>query len=188
TRAGPRSFREFCLDRLSDDLCPEPCEAERRRRTEESPRRNQEEGLPALVGTERQVAWAESIRREVIDAWTPFLDDEEYGDEVAQALEYFVSETRASWWIDHRDLALKHSRVPRLELDYWLGKLEREGILSAGDETPTVTEAPEDVKVEATVRPADPKTETVAEIHSLGNVIEVEFLELREDFRRLVRF
>jgi len=186
---GPRNFREYRLRRLSEELCPDCLEAERRRRNEENARRNAEEGLPALVGTEKQVLWAESIRREVIDAWTAFLDHEKYGDEVAQALEYFVSETRASWWIDHRGLVtLKHSQVPHLDLDSWLGQLEREGALSAGDQPSTVTAALEDAKVEATVRPADPKTESVAEVRSVGDVIEVEFPERREDFRRLVRF
>jgi hypothetical protein len=41
---------------------------------------------------------------------------------------------------------------------------------------------------EATIRPEQPKTETVAEIRVLDNAVEILFPERREDFRELVRF
>ena len=50
--------------------------------------------LPVLSGTERQVAWAETIRRERLAA--AMRKD-------ADAARSYVGQTEAKWWIDHRE-------------------------------------------------------------------------------------
>src|SRR5690606_33658073 len=101
---GPQRYREYKLRKLAEGLCP-TCQAEEReRQLAEAARRNREEGLPPLVGTEAQVAWAEHIRREALDGLAKFIDDEEFGEQVAACLDYLMKETRASWWINYRVL------------------------------------------------------------------------------------
>lgn len=64
------------------------------------------QGLPELTGSERQVLWAASIRRETLQqiaavrARIPTPQGLELWD--AQASE-LVQEAAAAWWIDHRD-------------------------------------------------------------------------------------
>jgi hypothetical protein len=56
--------------------------------------------LPTLVGTDRQVAWATTIRTQRLAAIiaTPAAGD-------ADGLRASCLTTDAKWWIDHRDLA-----------------------------------------------------------------------------------
>lgn len=73
-------------------------------------------GLPALVGTDRQVAWATTIRQRLIDSCGTFMADRiaavgrQYPDQVAGVVavrdamqSWLASQTVASWWIDRRD-------------------------------------------------------------------------------------
>lgn len=56
--------------------------------------------LPALAGSDRQIAWAATIRAQRLAAIiaTPAADD-------ADGLRACCLITDAKWWIDHRDLA-----------------------------------------------------------------------------------
>ena len=56
--------------------------------------------LPALVGSERQVGWATTIRagRLATLVATPVTGE-------TKALRYCIAITDAKWWIDHRDLS-----------------------------------------------------------------------------------
>lgn len=53
--------------------------------------------LPVLSGTERQVAWAETIRRERLAA--AMRKD-------ADAARFYFGQAEAKWWIDHREQPL----------------------------------------------------------------------------------
>lgn len=60
-----------------------------------------------LVGSVKQIAWAERIRAEMIRKWETEKDRPKYassitGEIVAKAL----ANTQASWWIDNRDLGI----------------------------------------------------------------------------------
>lgn len=82
----------------------------------------QESGLPALTGSEKQAAWATSIRQKIYDTFTAALDERERrvaeneaaGKKVSRAkescrrvrlfLRWLISEhTAAHWWIDNRE-------------------------------------------------------------------------------------
>jgi len=186
---GPQRYREYKLRKLAEGLCP-TCQAEEReRQLAEAARRNREEGLPPLVGTEAQVAWAEHIRREALDGLAKFIDDEEFGEQVAACLDYLMKETRASWWINYRHIAkVNHPRAQRWDVENVVLQMKDAGVLSDKEPSKAVSAPPEAVKAEATIRPAEPKTNTVAEIRTVGNAIEVEFPERREDFRQLIRY
>ena len=75
-----------------------------------------EQGLPRLTGSEKQVAWATTIRDELLGRCEGWIKetikmaegkatDEDlarFREETGKALETLKSKTSASWWIDHR--------------------------------------------------------------------------------------
>lgn len=85
--------------------------------------------MPALTGSEKQVAWALRIREELLDVLTAGrqrLDTLDQAHPNTQrsvrlmdaALDALRRQTRAAWWIDHRSdndaLALAKAAVPEL--------------------------------------------------------------------------
>lgn len=73
---------------------------ERERKNAEAAQASAEMGLPDLLGTERQIAWAVTIRFEFVEHCEELKDkDNEY--ETIQHL--FQTKTEASFWIDLRD-------------------------------------------------------------------------------------
>lgn len=88
------------------------------------------------------------------------------------------SRTSARWWIDNR-FAEGYKDLLRI-LDAELLEKKRE-------EAKPPAEVVADAKAEATVRPENPKTETVAEIRAMESAVEISFPEKRDDFRELVK-
>ena len=71
-------------------------------------------GLPALNGSDKQVAWAETIRQECFRAAQNILaklpTTVAQNPEQAKTLEIckgIVGQTNAGWWIDHRGLSFQ---------------------------------------------------------------------------------
>lgn len=59
---------------------------------------------PALNGSDKQVAWAETIRLQMIDKLTPDKVEDEFHDLFARCLDRFLADhTDAAWWIDNRN-------------------------------------------------------------------------------------
>lgn len=186
---GPRRSREWRIKQLEEELCRECWLEEQRRKNEEAAAANKADELPPLEGTEKQILWAESIRREALDGLAKFIDHERFADRMGRLIERLAMETSASWWIDHRGITMLNTRWAHEGMAWdWLTRLEDEVLPSDEEAAPVVAEPPDEAKVEATVRPAEPRTETVAEIRQVGNLIEIDFPERREDFRKLVRF
>lgn len=179
--SGPRSGHRWRLARVEPyKLCEECYRAEMEKRHQEENREAAEAArkmnLPRLSGTEKQVAWAETIRLELLDCIHSRLGERFYAPEVYAIVEYIKeTKTAASWWIDHRFVDAFMGR--------WLQKLEEEMIRTRREASPEALEA----RIEATVRPENPVTDTVAEIRPLNNFVEIEFPERREDFRQIVR-
>lgn len=128
---GPRRERE---DRLAwyerNRLCPD-CYRERVRREREeasakAAEANAVRGLPALEGSEKQIAWAESLRAPVAErlsrvevadaAWATPEALEAAKDAVVLVTEEILRQTDAKWWIDRRDGG-GHERPSLGELD-----------------------------------------------------------------------
>ena len=122
-RATANSWEEWAKDYYT--VCPD---CFKQQQAETAKARNEENSMPELEGTERQVAWAEEIRADVFkntknnlekafadaDMWV----EEHKNDETAQAqiqsikqqktllherLEMLRNITRASFWIDNQD-------------------------------------------------------------------------------------
>ena len=69
---GKSKTREYEIKRLEKGDCPE-CEA--RLTAKENAAFAEERGLPELVGTERQVQWANTLRRTKLDACEYFIEN-----------------------------------------------------------------------------------------------------------------
>jgi len=170
-------------------LCSECFEVERRRRFEEESRKAAEEakeyGLPELTGTEKQVAWANTIRQEWIEKVeseirTWITDDESRDEEVRGALkrvveEHLINTVDARWWIDNRNASV-YGFLEEAEKKYL--------------ETPQV-QIPKEIEEQAieemTIRPSEPTTNLVAEIRIQDNLVIAEYPERNEEFRLLLR-
>ena len=155
---------------------------------------NEASGLPVLSGSEKQIAWAETIRASKIEQINKFLSDSYNLDclkkradrrkivdadkKIDMAIISIKSKTSASWWIDSRDFSAESFIVEELNVV----NLPEE---QAKIEAQKATEA--DVKAEATVRPEHPVTETVAEITCTQDTVKISFPEKNDTFRELVK-
>ncbi len=189
---GPHKDREWKLAREAEKLCSEcyrvKVEEERKKQNEEAAKANQEAGLPALVGTEKQIAWAETIRKEIIEAIETKvfgrMDQEKIKqrpdlyENYRKAFEMLKKHTDASWWIDNRNATDFYSLQALLEK-------EDQAIKKAAAEPPAaIVEA---AKAEATVYPEKAVSNLVAEITIKGDTIEIHYPERNEDFRALLK-
>ncbi len=116
---GPMAARERTIERALDRLCPDcyraKLDAERAAEAAVAAEAAKAGGLPALTGTPKQVAWAESIRAKqsqdlnALDAAlaaapaTADADAVRIGREIIAAM---LARTSARDWIDGRDRAL----------------------------------------------------------------------------------
>lgn len=127
---GPTKDRQRKADWYFSNVCPE-CykkylKEERENKNKEAAEKSAEMELPKLIGTEKQVAWANSIRIEKINALMKKnekiaemlerkglekIPEENIGiKEISDATDYFIRVyTDAKWWIEHRrdDFILK---------------------------------------------------------------------------------
>ena len=101
---GKTSDREWRLEQLAKGICPDCEEAELRKVIAEF---NAERELPALSGTDRQVAWADKLRmyaiRMIEDGYGMMSDGSPDKDPMSQVLQEMYSISDARFWIDHRD-------------------------------------------------------------------------------------
>lgn len=87
---GKNSEREKELERLSYKLCYDCCN---KQNADEAKALN----LPALTGSPKQIAWAESLRMGFIRECDALIH--ECHDEYKKAV---LKKTESKWWIDHR--------------------------------------------------------------------------------------
>ncbi|MDR2092302.1 MAG: hypothetical protein LBP58_03145 [Azoarcus sp.] len=219
-------------------LC-ETCEAARRAaehaaENAASAAANAAATLPELTGTEKQIAWAETLRQKMLaraHEYAPLMDilrDVHYmrtrqgveeiialraamdeaaknipergryhalasADNLMRAvesaaryqkfLEIMARETRASWWINHRDAEIREM-VKSLKTE-----IDAEQASVAAQQMPAEQAAVvEAAQAEALLKPAvAPKSTQIAEITLVGDQLRVSFAEKREDFRLIMR-
>jgi hypothetical protein len=69
---------------------------------------NRAMGCPAMSGSEKQVAWAETIRRQTLVSFTGFADKIQGSSEpallvesaISMTIKWLMEKTESSWWID----------------------------------------------------------------------------------------
>jgi len=185
---GKHKDREWRLENVEPQkLCYECYQTELARQREAANKEAAEAAkgmnLPALTGSEKQVAWAETIRQQMlanIDAFVYKHIKEEYRNDskLLEVIDHIRNKTEARWWIDNRGMSMSY------ELRNLLEKAAKE---AQDDKMKPAPEVVANAKTEATVRPENPKTDLVAEIRPLDSAIEISFPERRDDFRELVK-
>lgn len=192
--------------------CPE-CEEKRVRAEREAENaaaaiEAQESGLPALTGSEKQTAWATTIRQKIYGKLTSALEEKERkvaeneaaGKKVSRAKEschrvrlfvdWLISEHAAAhWWIDNRmrfstqiaDILASF----QAEFSVWYTATDGAASMPA-PETPEEAALREDAEAEMTVAPANPTHGGAAEISVTAAEVSVKY-ERDEDFNAVVK-
>jgi hypothetical protein len=121
---GPTRDRESKKEWMERGVCPD-CyrkqkEEERTKASQVAAEQAKTSGLPALVGSEKQIAWAETIRKNALaSAQNNVLSREAFAalpvdkqessrgvfEVVRTARDRLETETSAKWWIDNRNNA-----------------------------------------------------------------------------------
>lgn len=186
---GPGKHREWKIDAHFGRLCPD---CRRRQEQEYAERLNKEWELPGLEGSEKQVAWANSIRAKKAKLMQNELEttDDRISiewdyknikttDDINSCFEYIlINKTDARYWIDRRNM-------PYTEM---LEEVTKDALYS-DSESELELEAKEEKKQqerEYTVLPNNRVTDAVAVISFDDNYVEVEF-ERNSDFREIVK-
>jgi len=186
---GKTKDREWRLENVeASKLCYECYQEDLKRCHEEANREAAEvakdNNYPALTGTEKQIPWAETIRIELLGRMEEIIHNKRYGVDDASLLQSAIehikeTKTTAHWWIDHRFITGDSDGIIGL-LNDELKQIKHEALMPPKEEI-------EQAMAESTVRPENPRTETVAEIRVKENTVEIFFPEKREDFREIVK-
>jgi hypothetical protein len=200
---GPVKNREWIRERHFEKMCADCYEIhlqkEREKANKEAAEKAIEMELPALQGTEKQVAWANTLRQNMINDFEKRLDKAEekmtrykcedessvkaFRDNVDKLRNTlaFVLETKcsASWYIDSRNEDIEDVlRTAGKEMD----ELEE-------SKRPEVREAKQeqaDIRRDSTVYPENSITNAVVEIKVTTDKITAVF-EKNERFREIVK-
>lgn len=181
TLFGNHRDREWRRGQEEAKLCPECYKLERERQNAKAAEENVASGLPAMVGTLNQVAWAERIRRDALIKMESMYN--ELNDDAKGAVNAVMGIESASWWIDTR-LEFAHPVYPHALGKFLISQLK---VISSKPLVNDVLPEAQAAKFEATVRPGAPKTETVAEVLPTAGKVTIVFPERRDDFRTLVK-
>ncbi len=182
---GPHRARESRIAYLENGECFDCF----KQKSHEVAREQAEElELPVLVGTEKQIAWAETLRIEKlneIEATVERLKQSKDYRQILMVVERISNETAAKKWIDWRDMSAKW-----IIQDEWKVMLEaptdeqKQAEQEAREKADAVKRA---ALVEATVSPEEPVSELAVEISLSGKTISAVFPEKREDFKEIVK-
>lgn len=181
--------REWRLENIeSQKLCydcwQKQLAEEREKENKEAAEAAQEMNLPPITGSEKQIAWAETIRQKMLITiddyiYTSVKKEMRNDPSLREAVEHIKNnKTEARWWIDNRYVNEPYKASTLIKT---ILKEIKEKQLQPPDEV--IIEA----KIESTVRPENPVTETVAEIRVIETTLEIGFPEKRDDFRELVK-
>ena len=105
------SFEKWAVENITecDDCAKARRDAAHAAENEAAAQSAKENAYPDLSGTERQVAWANTIREKVITTLHEYCSDEDHLRRAPQLryleeayIRLLLKKTRASWWIDHR--------------------------------------------------------------------------------------
>lgn len=181
---GPTKNRQWIADRKFEGLCPECYEEhlleEREKVNTEAAEKAKEMELPELVGSEKQVAWANTLRQKLIDKVESKLvgiEERKGNKTLANKIFNFILTTKveARWFIDNRfefeDVETLFRRV-------------KDEIKTEDEIVEEKTEL--EVKAECIVYPENKITESVAEIEIKGDKVSSKF-EKDDKFKEIVK-
>lgn len=182
---GPEKNRQWIVDRKFEGMCPEcytkHLEEERIKANEISAEKAKEMELPELEGTEKQVAWATTLRQKLIDGFEKLISTYDEVDEkreienMRNTLDHILStEEKAFFYINNRF---------NDAFDTW--KMFKVKVKTKDEKVEEIAEL--EVKAESTVKPEEAKSEITAEIIIKPNEVSVKFIK-DEEFRKIVKY
>ncbi len=185
---GKSSTRQWKLEN-TEWKCEDCKEQERIEVNKKAKIENIENGFPPLLGSVKQIAWAETIRKNKSDKLDEIIHkiniEPEHSfitkieiDNPEFKIEQLFLKDSANWWIDNRFTNI---------IDMLNSLPSEKKVIE--DKNFEIQQ--KDAELEATIRPLEPLTETIA-IFSLHhednkNEIRIIFPEKREDFRTIVK-
>lgn len=182
---GPGKTRDWRAAKLAEDPCEACRKVEQDAANAKAAAANAEAGLPALTGSDKQVAWAETVRAAKLDAIPAAIEElqgqcpkakwPEVEGKIIAATDAMQAQTAASWWIDRRDL----------KVAYILADIaKRLPETTPGVESTSAAAA----MAESTVRPeADETIPTVTEIRVFSDRVDAILPEKNDAFRGVVK-
>jgi dsDNA-binding SOS-regulon protein len=186
---GSHSSREWKLARLTNEICF-ACYKEQQLQAAQAATKERE--LVPLLGTEKQINWAMSIRIKILDELERLetrLAQSEVSPEEGQltllVMDALYKVDSAHQWIEWRDWGIGmilrdlKQKLLAAPTPARVAQQQREAMEQALAEAAALAEA--------TLRPEQPVTETLAEITCTEHAVRVRFPENREDFNSLVR-
>lgn len=182
---GPHRARESRLQYLASGNC---VDCYRRQSTQVAQEQAHEMELPVLVGSEKQIAWAETLRvRQLteIEAWVETQEKNPNYQKILQAVEHISCETSAKQWIEWR-----YDSPSRIINEVWkklLAMPTQEQVQAAREAKERAEAIARAAQVEATIRPESPLSEVPAEIQVNGTTVSVQFPEQDETFRNTIK-
>lgn len=105
---GKYADREKQIARMESCKCSECLKAEANAKAAQA---NENRGLAELTGSEKQIAWAETIRSRVyecLDNLVQFANNDKSQDMIKGWREKMNAQVSAAWWIDNRDALPKY--------------------------------------------------------------------------------
>lgn len=207
---GPTKDRQWKADRQFEKMCPEcwekHLEEERQKANKEAERLAREMELPELIGSEKQIAWANTLRQNFIEKMSKIkeedINDYKYyykqelkeikknlGEEYVKLLfcketliivrDYIIeNKTTARFYIDNRN-----TDPFRYLLDYYDEAFKTDEEKAKEEMEGKMVK---ELKLESTVYPENKITNAVVEIIPKDDKITVRF-EKNEEFRKIVK-
>lgn len=190
---GPVKNRQWIADRKFEGLCPEcyqkHLEEEREKRNLAAAEAAKEMELPELQGTEKQVAWANTLRNAFIERIEKSKEDKNLADMLK--FEFNISRSEAKKVISNLDDILEEIMI-KDEARFFIDNRDRfnRAIFDISKEIEKrkedIANGTEEIILESTVAPQEIKHDGIAEIKFDDNTVRVCY-EKNDDFRAIVK-
>lgn len=191
---GPTKDRQWKADRKFEGLCEECYEKylqeEREKANREAEEKAREMELPELQGSEKQVAWANTLRQELINYFTNVAEDEKSIKVLIRFYREFEDITKEEV-LAVRDYIIENITDSKYYIDNRFDKIEdyiRREIKNAIKTEEDLIEEKRiaDIEAESLVVPENATTSNVVEIKEKNNEI-VALFEKNDTFIRIVK-
>ncbi len=189
---GPVKDRQWKADREFSKMCPE-CykqylKKQREKEILEAKKKAEEMELPELTGTEKQVAWAITLRDQLINKFNKAMNDEDY----MEIISFDVRNITKEDMIKIRDYIIENKTNAEFYIDarYW--KLDefiikyKKDALKPKEEVEMEKKLLEEIEKEAIIVPENAITNSIARIVYENNEIVVTF-EKNDKFIEIVK-
>lgn len=190
---GKTSMREWILEQKKSELCSECQQVEYRKQAEMAKNEALQIGLPELEGSEKQIQWAEQIRKEILSKFDNAEKEHKgYGDNLiatAKVYEFLSGQTKSSFWIDNRDSQTSNiSRIIRVFGSEIIDNSEKE-LQKKLEQEKQQKEAllKKEADIEATIYPEGFKTNLITEIKIDNEEIKICYPEYNPGFVDIMR-